>query len=258
MATMEMTGVDGATLLGLGRRAVIASFFPLQQVVQRRYRSLPEPAGHLTNYMIPACALDAKEPVTVVIGDAFERHYLGEKRWAETVVPGGAPAIAQDIVQSCRDNAVHVDEGRHPAIWICAGSEPSAEEKGRWLREQEAYFKALAAVADDALAQGKKEAIGTLHRLAGTWLRLDPRRHQWMRDEQRGDVKVCPLCRTQIDSESIVCTNCHQVVDPVAFAQFKAQGDEAARYLQKNAPNMEPPSIEAMTKVPALNQPAKK
>ena len=244
-ATLNYAGFDAAKMLNLGRTAVIASWWPKEKVVERRFRSRPD-GGYYTAYTIPACPAEAKEPVLLTIGDALELHNLGgatvdgaKAVFREAPVPGGAVEIAKDIINATRGSAVGAAEGRHPGIWICASTEgPTPEECARWRAEQESYFRALVAQADDAHFQGHKQAISTLHRMAAEWLRLDTRKHEWVRAPQRGEIISCPFCRVQIDALSAKCSNCNEIVDQKRYDELKNVAQQAREYLAAEAPEL--------------------
>lgn len=237
-AANPMMGMDAAAAMHLGRRAVVASIFPIETKMKRRYRTTMD-GGHLTLYKIPACPIGSP-PVIVPFGDAFEMVYLGEingsKRWQEIPVPGGAPKIAEDMINAVRNNAIgaSTDPPRMPGIWICAGSGPMPDEIEKWTRIQEDYFRHLVIEADDIYfksrtGQGAQGEIGTLHRTAAAWLRFDPKSHEWMLNERKGGLKRCPFCSVDIDEIAVKCQRCGEVVDAARYAELKALHGESAK-----------------------------
>lgn len=222
--------MDGAAQMGLGRRVVIASLFPIEKKVRRNYQT-KEGGGYLTEYVVPACA--SSEPTTLVVGDAFEYVYMGGGRYQRIPVPGGAKAVADDVINAVRTNSFGAtsDPMACPAIWICANlSGPTEEEKAYWLAAQETYFRNLVAEADKIYFQGKSGqqpdgTIGSLHRTAGSWLQFDPRQHEWMVSEKKGNLKACQFCSSDIDSAAVKCPRCNEIVDAIRYKQLKAMAE---------------------------------
>lgn len=218
--TSPVVGLNLAQTFRFGMPVTIASWWPAEQVCERKYRTR-EGGGHLTRYTIPACPSDAKEPVLVVIADAMTHVYLGEKQYQEIPVPGGARTIANDIVQALGTKQFMASATACPGVWVCAGDQPTPEESKTWRRRQEEYANTCAKMADEYHFTKQGAEISTLFRAMAEWLGLDPRNHPWMRDTRRGEVKPCPYCRKQIDSESIKCGECGEIVDVAAYNAMK-------------------------------------
>jgi len=241
--------MDGAAQMGLGRQVLIASMFPVAKTVRRLYKSKPG-SGYLTDYVVPACPVGSSQPSLLPIGDAFEHVYIGNGRHQEIPVPGGAKAVADDIINAVRTNSFGAtsDPMAAPAIWICANpSGPTEEEKAYWLSVQERYFRNMVAEADKIYFQGKSGqqpdgTIGTLHRTAAAWLQFDPRQHEWMMGEKKGNLKTCQFCSSDIDSMAVKCPRCSEIVDAVRYKQLKAAAEPESAPQAEAPAQSEPPA----------------
>lgn len=143
--------------------------------------------------------------------------------------------IASDLVREWTVTVLGQSPECRPGIWIIRDTMPEYDDEGKPVmsaigpqetrpatpqERQEMYAEDLAAnriyqatwaehciQVGDIMAQ-KPEAIPFIPDYAKTLCKFYNRDRKWLRALQDGDFKKCPFCRTNIDSEAIVCPQC--------------------------------------------------
>lgn len=221
--TLPVNAMDQVTQAYMSLpKVTVASLWPMEIKYPRPYKTDPMGGFH-TDYGIAAAPFDGP-PTTTKIGWGMIHQHMGSRQYGAVPEQGGAVGIAKDFVRHCR-NVPGASGAAHPAVWICAGDEPTAEEIATHREAQVRLARARIILADKNHLTGHRDQITDYERTLASWMKIDPRMHPWMLNEEKGATKKCTFCRSDIDFEASVCTNCHQIVDPKLFARQKLMRD---------------------------------
>lgn len=187
----------------LRKRVTVASryFMPCKEV-----RSIFSP---VSVYKIPAVQRGG-QTATLVIEDAYQSEYGGN---GTTILqPVLAMKIAQDIVNcfTLGHGNCHIDEEtgmqEQPAVWICAGDAPTAEEEAEYDKRQIGLAQRLVRDADVLYRDNKTNEITVEMKEAAKWMGLTDR--LWIRSVDASSVTQCPACKEDIRVGALLCKHC--------------------------------------------------
>lgn len=219
----------------MSKPVAIASLFPVEVEYNRAYRSHDE-GGYFTDYTIPA---STGECVIITVTDAFQREYQGGSeevgggdRYADVKHDG--IGIARDVVRHAKDGILGAIGDAGPAIWLCSGEGPSPTEIAYWTKMQIQWARVRIASCDKAFFEQKYDTITDLDRALGEWMKLDARKHKWLRPIEMGNTKLCQFCHETIPAGAPVCSNCTRIVDPIEFKIQENLIKEAMAVLGEN------------------------
>lgn len=164
--------------------------------------------------------------------------------------------IAQDVIKSWTKDGPEMTPFCAPGMWMVRDVVPLFDDEGKPLlnadgaqesrpatkEEREAMF-----TEDLAAAMDRQNAWAEISTLKGDVMADDPkkipwipqycrdsvdylsRERSWRKGLRDGDVKSCPSCTKSISSKAVKCPFCAEIVDPVGYANFKADHEEAVR-----------------------------
>ena len=212
----------------------IASIFYNPLDARRPYRPRTAEGGFLTPFHLDAAPRDGYTLLTVEDMDEWYK-FSSEAPLTPMLIPG--EQLAEDLVREWRDTMPGGEQARI-GVFVCTdldevhpvsgkvlrpATEPSERELAQWRQTQTTSCEYLCLEAGDLYTNGKRKEIGIRHKDAAAWL---GKSYPWMRPAEQTFTKPCPLCRHQIESDSIICGNCKTVINPAAKAEWER---EAAR-----------------------------
>ncbi len=201
-----------------GRIFTIATIYPIAVSYHRPFKT-KRTGGFWTDYDLPAAPMEGP-PKTIQVSDGLQHEHVAAKTWNN--FPITAESIAKDVVRNARETVLGSSVGLGPGVWICAGAVPTDAEIARERTRQMLWFRWLIADGDtNWYTEGRRNQTTDLHRAAAEWMHVDPRNHEWVHLQTRGEVKPCVFCRSQIDGGAAVCPNCQNVVDAALYEELK-------------------------------------
>lgn len=148
--------------------------------------------------------------------------------------------IAADLVLHTARSGPFQEADAHPAVWMCAGPEPSLEEIDVYYPRLLKYCGNVVEYADELdrrRQQGETNVQKIMPRMKDCCRFLGLKR-EWL-TELVDSTRICPFCTQVIPIQSLKCRNCHEVVDRVRYDQIRKDGHRlsgiAANAESKNA-----------------------
>jgi hypothetical protein len=169
-------------------------------------------------YELPA-RVDKNTPGILVVTDAKNNIYMGFDR-----EPFPSPVPADQLAKSLVDDAVtgylEVDEDSRPGYFWLEGKftakeilEKFPKEVEEAKRKQNKWFMKMIKVADDTWARFHQHRMITdIQRAAAFDLGLNGK--EWAMKPEPISLIKCPACRTMIESDALVCSNCRAILKP--------------------------------------------
>lgn len=182
-------------------------------------------------FEIPAAPRDGFSLFPVKV--AQSRLYIDEDRGYMNY-----PILASQLAESiCRDyvsSNLYVEPGRaEPGLfWIPGTYQPDqtsivsqvhAKEIAAGKERQKQWFIRQVQAADESWGKypGKHSLITDTQRFAAMDLGLAK---EWLVKAQiEAALSKCPLCRTLVDPEAVICQNCGFVIDEEKYEKFKSR-----------------------------------
>ena len=128
-----------------------------------------------------------------------------------------AKQIADDICKQINENGP--GEASFFGVFVCAGTEPTAEELENANKRQAAYFSQCVAAADSQWsASPRHDLISGVAKRGARWLKLNPEDHGWM--SNFSVMADCPACGTRIKPGVAICKGCGAILDKKKAEQF--------------------------------------
>ncbi len=175
-----------------------------------------EAGGFIHEFTLPA-PQDRKSPSLLVIEPMNENLGIVEGFPVPRVLK---PAeIATDLVTGWGTGGEFHQYGG-PAVWICKGARPTAEETARALKRAELWCGAGVNQAQNYWIKGERDKVNDLHREMAAWLGKND--FEWIKRQAAVELVACPFCQQQIPSTASVCSNCGRVANPRLLAQTEA------------------------------------
>lgn len=182
--------------------------------------------GFLWTFEMPAVKSRDAFEVLPIYTHWQEQRNGREQQWQTPVF---AEDLADDLVTTWRDNRQFLEQGR-PGIMKIAGDTPTAEELATMHQWQDAWCEAHYIEAEDLNAKGAKAGITKLHRACA--IHIGREAAEWVHNVASASLMPCPLCTARIDSTSIVCRECGNIVD---FDRYLNHQQRMAEYEAKVA-----------------------
>ena len=241
-------------------RIASVHFAPL--MAARNYRSEP--------YFIPAWKRGT-EPQILIIEQRlqYDRTAYNGQKFRELITKlVQSYEIAHDLVKQWTNYGIYMSEQAHPGVWFVRDRLPVMNEDGTqmvdlekkavfreatpeekrqmWEEDLHANMTADAAYADILISKGMEihnspekhisdagSRPSDLMKLAARAFGVDaPFLHQ----TTDANLKTCPVCTSKIHGAAIKCPKCLEVIDQVAFDQYKKRAREVAievKHLEK-------------------------
>lgn len=179
-----------------------------------------ENSGFAATFKIPEVQ-DRDSFELLIVGTTYENQQNGSQQSFRT--PIYPEHLADDLVNEWRDQRRFVEVGR-PGIMVIAGEKPTSEELAQMHTWQDQWCEAHYSEAEDMFANGARAGITKLHRDCAKHLGRESA--EWVYNQAPTSLISCPLCTAKIDSASIVCRECKNVVDFEKFVQHQAKQTE--------------------------------
>jgi hypothetical protein len=213
----------------------ICSVFFQALEAQRDYSPTGRP-GFLRTFRMPAVKSRDSYELLLVTTHWQDQRNGSEQRFTSPVF---ADELAKDLVTNWRDQRQFLEMGR-PGIMVIAGTTPTPEELETMHRWQDAWCEAFCIEAEDMNANGKKSGILQLHRDCA--IHIGRESAEWVYNLAPTSLISCPMCAARIDSASIVCRECRNVVDFDRYLQRQQkQAEIEARVKELKANNLSMP-----------------
>jgi len=197
--------------------ATIVSFYP------RVIPSETKPGIYPGHFSIPAS--DGVKPVLVYIGDSVGYVYLDESRGSLPItIP--AKQVAKSIVDDFCSTVLEYENGiSMPGLFWVEGRVTEKEVKHLHIDQalsvaelQKNWFIRLVKIADTDWNKSKNlSTISDVQRFACNFLNMD---RPWNVDAEAIASMKCPACKTHIPVDSIVCQNCHVILNKEEYAKY--------------------------------------
>ena len=163
------------------------------------------PRGGFSTYVLEAAPRGGVS--TLIVEDTGQLIMNWEARELR-LAPITAKQAADSLITEWTVTGLGNKFGR-PGIWICAGSEPSAEEIALNHTLQEDYFRGLVQNGNDLHAQGKSTDISDIHRRAAQWLlSTGAQALPWYPKTSFLQLKNCVACGEEILANALMCKVC--------------------------------------------------
>lgn len=168
-----------------------------------------------------------EKPAILVIGTSSWWREIDEDQ-PLLEIPVSSVQVADSFVNDYCNGLLGCDMGeRMPGLFYVPGVFTLIDLKLKYQnlldkanRVQRAWFGELVKLGDSLWSRtnGNPLAIDNTMRLATEHLQLDAK--PWMRDFATMELKNCPACGFLRNSNFPICSNCHIVIDPKAFADL--------------------------------------
>ena len=205
----------------LGLKFQVASIFPFE-------RDYPVPRYlHGKTYKLPAVHKD-EPPALIEITDWEERMYAGMGRDTAKMIP--AIDTAEGFVNHATNFIMGRRNGGQPGIWIVGTLENgqlTLEQETEIMRDrQRRFFQDWVDDAREHAAQHEFSLITPMHRVAGSYLDLNPESETWMVREYDAKMVACRYCRKSVDKTAVKCPHCAGIINPERYAQMRAEEEQ--------------------------------
>jgi hypothetical protein len=133
--------------------------------------------------------------------------------------------IADDFVLHVAKNGPFMTEDARPAVWVCEGPQPSAEESAAELEKLKRYCGLMVEYADDLdrrRAAGEPAVPKITDRMKDCCRFLDLRR-EWLTSLVNSST-TCIYCTKTIPVHAIKCPECNEVVNRAKYDELKKNG----------------------------------
>lgn len=171
-----------------------------------------------SEFIIPA-RKDKATPSVLIVQDATNSIYMGFDR---DPFPSPVPAdkLAASIVNDAGNSYLEIDSDCGPAVFWVEGKFTAKEILEKFPEQckaakdrQNRWFVRLIRTADDLWARFHQHKLITgLQRAAALDLGLNSK--EWAMTPEPVSLVKCPACKTMIESDAIVCSNCRAVLKP--------------------------------------------
>ena len=220
--------------------ALIINLWPVELREARNHFTPAEEGYPAREFVLKAAPPEGFSKLTIC--DQIQKEYVLRDTYRDALF--SAREVALDIAQavskfSCGTSGrmgVFVWEGKpDPTDEQIFSSEQYRTARG----EQDLLMRNI--VEDARVSFARSIPLQRYHYMAADHLRIEGERWQ-DRHTSREVTTSCPYCKTIIQSDSVICANCKNVVDPVAYASLKAQieGIPAPKRVESPAPVDEP------------------
>jgi hypothetical protein len=157
--------------------------------------------------------------------------YLDEFR-PTLIVPTAPEEVAEALCFDYKKGQLGLQMGEaEPGLFWVQG-DFAAKEKHKELmathaaefkeaaRLQEAWFKSLVSLADDAWSRFKQRGmISAMQKIAASHLKLE---REWLLDiEVTAALSECPVCFEKVHPRAIVCRGCQAILNEAEYAKRK-------------------------------------
>lgn len=191
---------------------------------------VPYPVKELKPNIIPgyfqvARSVDGK-PSVLPVGDSIH--------WIESPFPKGKPMkmvessrdIAKAIVNDFIESQLALDSDAGPALFWVEGHKSAEQVIKEFPNQLEAaknrqnnWFISLIRLADDDWTRyHQHRGISDIQRYAAKTLGMD---RDWMQSTIDNATVPCPLCRTQVSMEAIICASCNYIINMKKYDEMK-------------------------------------
>lgn len=130
--------------------------------------------------------------------------------------------IAADFVKHVAQDGPFMTEDARPAVWICAGDEPTQEEIAANLQKLRAYCGLMVEYADDLDRRrqaGEPNVPKVTLRMKDAARFLDLKR-EWLTDLVNS-ATTCWACTLTIPAHAIRCPHCKEIVNQARYDERK-------------------------------------
>lgn len=201
--------------------ALIVNLWPVE-LREARTHFLPAEEGYpAREFVLKAAPQDGFSKL--VICDQIQKEYVLRDTNRDALF--SAREVALDIAQAVSKFACGTSGRMGVFVWE-GKANPTDEE----IRLSEQYRNArgeqdvlMRNIVEDArVSFARSIPLQRYHYMAADHLRIEGEKWQ-DRHTSREVTTSCPYCKTIIQSDSVICANCKNVVDPVAYAALKAE-----------------------------------
>ena len=168
-------------------------------------------------------------PSTLVITETYEyyRRLSMDPQTRATIL---AQETASDFLLHTTLMGPFMTYECRPAIWQCRGEFPTPEEIDENTEYFRRYCDRVVEEADewDRKRQAKEPNVPRhtqRQKDCANWMLY---KRQWLFDDTPESLQQCPLCKSTLASNVIVCPTCSNVIDPVAYEAFKEESKQKA------------------------------
>lgn len=194
------------------RKATIVSIVPFK--IEEK-----KPTLYPGDYIIPP----AEYPngiETLIVGSALSFVYLDADRGSMRIsVP--AEQIAESVVNDWQNSILAARGDARPGLFTLVGDWTHDEIRREHKEQlsmvkagQRLWFEALVKMADDDWSKFKQhKMISNLQRIACKCLEI---KREWLSIMPK-EEEMCPMCRSRVDSQAIVCGTCRFIIHPERY-----------------------------------------
>lgn len=172
-----------------------------------------ESGGFANTFLLPAPA-DRMKPSLLIVEPMNEN--LGMVNGIPMVKVVQAEDLARDLVASWGSGGEYVAYGC-PAVFVCGGAAPTADEIRTALRKQELWCGAGVNQAQNHWVKGERDKVNDLHREMARYLGKTD--FEWFKQQAAVELLACPYCQQQIPSTASICSHCGRVANPALLAK---------------------------------------
>lgn len=195
----------------------VASLCPWPVAINRPHFTLRN------EFALPA-AVKGGPPVTIRIEDniQWEKLLSMSPPTSKTIL---GEEIANDFVLHVAHSGPFMTEDARPAVWVCQGPEPTAEEIASELGKLKTYCGLMVEYADDLdrrRQSGETNVPKITERMKECCRFLNLKR-EWL-TELINSSTVCPFCTVTVPAQAVKCPNCKETINRELYEALKKNG----------------------------------
>jgi hypothetical protein len=186
------------------------------------------PLGSPGIFYIPACPWDKPYIESLTKLHELEEEFYPDKDKRQPMkrLSSEGRKMAIDILGEGRNQDKRFSR-RKVGVFIAEGDEPTTAEHEGAIRELKIYAAAQVGIMDQLWDRDRKlaydmfrpETFGACARVLG----LTGKDKPWLAQGAPSENIECPMCKTSIKPDAIVCYNCREVVNIEAYNARKAE-----------------------------------
>lgn len=185
-----------------------------------------KPGIYPGSFNIPAC-LDESNPIRLLIDKPANHLMMVGGKLEPVVIPVPSYQLAESVVNDFISEQIYASTECKPGITWMQGDilvsdfiKNQSQLHYEMIEMQKKWFLKIIEETDiDWNKFHNPRVAGTVAKFAARKLGLDK---EWAKDQVKGLEWVkCPACRQLVDPESVVCSNCKCIVDPIKYKELQ-------------------------------------